>query len=154
MQIVNKKDFAAAVVLLLVMCGFYLESGNIDVMGGAGLGPLFFPYVMMGAITLLSALLLLKSISFKPRPTAAPVAATGRAGLTMDQAVFIALFFLYLLALPFVGYLPGTLAYLIVNMIYLGKRKSKWYAIYVATTICVTALIYYVFAKVMLLFLP
>lgn len=154
MHIINKRDFVASIVLLLVMLGFYMESTRIDTMGGVDLGPLFFPHLMMGVIFILSVALLCKSVSFSAaaakKATAEKLFCT-----TKDQVIFIALFFIYLIALPYAGYLPATLAYLIINMIYLGQKGSKkWYVIYLCSTIGMTALIYYIFAKVMLLFLP
>lgn len=152
MHIVNKRDFLASIVLLLGMLGFYVESTRIDTQGSVDFGPLFFPYLMVIVIAILSVALLFKSISFS--------AARGESKskilcATKDQTVFITLFFIYLITLPYVGYIPATLIYLVVNMIYLGKRGSKkWYAIYVCSTIGMTAFIYYIFAKVMLLFLP
>lgn len=154
MHIVNKKDFITGIAILLIMAGFYLESKRIDLMGAAGLGPLFFPYLMMFLLSLLSLALLFKSVSFQAPAVSAPAPAAAKAGRTPEQTVFIVMFFAYLLALPFAGYLPATLVYLIANMVYLGKKETKWYVIYAVTTAGVTALIYYIFAKVMLLFLP
>ena len=153
MHIANKKDFVSAIVLLLIMTGFYMESKNIDLMGGADLGPLFFPYMMMGIISLLALTLLVNSLSFRT-PLPARTTSGTPPQWTKDQGIFIGLFFVYLLALPSIGYIACTLAYLLINMLYLGKKENKWYAIYALTTVGITALVYYIFAKVMLLFLP
>ena len=155
MHIVNKRDFLASIVLLLGMLGFYVESTRIDTQGGVDLGPLFFPHLMVIVIAILSVALLFKSISFSPASEEKKAAPEKIFCTTKDQTVFIALFFIYLIALPSAGYIPATLIYLIVNMIYLGQRGStKWYIIYICSTIGMTAFIYYIFAKVMLLFLP
>lgn len=154
MHIASKKDFISALVLFLVMGVFYVDSRRIDLMGGADLGPLFFPYVMMGIVSFLALLLLVNSLSFRSPARPAPPGAHAEKEWNKDQCIFIAMFMVYLLVLPFGGYVLSTVVYLLVNMIYLGKKENKWYMIYTLTTISVTAFIYYIFAKVMLLFLP
>lgn len=154
MHIANKKDFISALVLFFIMGVFYMDSRRIDLMGGTDLGPLFFPYVMMGIIALLALMLLVSSLSFStPAQPVSAVAHTAKEW-NKDQCIFIALFMVYLLALPFGGYVLSTVVYLLINMIYLGKKENKWYMIYTFSTVGVTALVYYIFAKIMLLFLP
>jgi hypothetical protein len=109
---------------------------------------------MMGIIALLSLALLLTSISFRRPAHSASGKAEAGTGTAARQAVFIGIFFAYLLALPYGGYILCTLLYLLSNMFWLGKRETKWYVVYAASTVLITALVYFIFAKMMLLFLP
>lgn len=153
MYIINKRDFVASIVLLLAMVAFFIESKRIDITGGVDLGPLFFPYLMISIIFILSIILLFKSISFtKPNGEHQNQKFFNT---TKDQNIFLLLFFAYLIALPIISYLPATIIYLLITMIYLGQSKiKKWIIIYICSTLGMTAFVYYIFANVMSLFLP
>lgn len=153
MRVVEKGNFAAAIALLLATAGFWIEGKNVsDIGGGDAFGPLFFPHMLLLIIALLALVLLAQSISFSN--SADKTQASAGSWVNKDQLIFVGLFLLYLLVLPFAGYVPSTLGYLAINMVYLGKRSLNWYAIYTCCVICVTSLIYYIFAYVMKLFLP
>lgn len=153
MHIAKKGDFVAAVALLLAAVAFWFEGKNIgDIGGGDAFGPLFFPHMLLVIIAILALVLLVQSISFTAITDGAQVAGGG--WVNRDQIIFIGLFLLYLIILPFAGYVPSTLGYLAINMVYLGKKSVKWYAIYTCCVLGMTSLIYYIFAHVMKLFLP
>ena len=97
MHIVNKRDFLASIVLL-AMLGFYVESTRIETQGGVDLGPLFFPHLMVIVIAILSVVLLFKSISFSPAGKDQKAAPEKIFCTTKDQTIFIAPFFIYLMA--------------------------------------------------------
>ena len=151
MHIDSKKDFYAGLVLLVVVAIFIQETGKVEYVQHGDLGPRFFPYLMSGFIGLLSLVLVWNSLSFggqHERATQKPLR------VTKEQLVFIGLFFVYVLAMPLLGYVPSTLLYLASSMIYLGKKSPRRYALYTLIAVAVTAAVYFIFVHLMMLFLP
>jgi hypothetical protein len=156
MVIKNKNDAAAAVALLASTAALYAQSHNIVDSMHYALGGFFFPYVMLGTIAVLSLILLYQSIDFSGAP-ARQSAATDREKKLRAmgaQAGTIALLALYIFILPFTGYVPTTVVFLIVCMAFLGERSPKRLAQYAVCAAITTAVLYVVFGKLLYLFLP
>ena len=156
MVIKNKNDAAAAVALLASMGALYAQSHNIVDSLKYALGGFFFPYVMLGTISVLSLILLYQSIDFSG--TAAPqtdeeVRKRNLRALGV-QAGTIGLLAFYIFIMPYTGYVPTTVAFLIICMAFLGERSPRRFALYAVCAAITTAVLYVVFGKMLHLFLP
>lgn len=154
MTIKKPADFYAAIALLAAMGAVYHQSLAVDTSMNIAMGPLFFPYILMGAITLLSLCLLLQSISFAtPGSKEKKEQAINREGLLL-QCCTVLLLFGYVLLLPVLSYIPATFIFLLVLMLILGPRSPRNILVSAITAGAVTGVLYGIFAKVLLLFLP
>lgn len=156
MTIKKPADFYAAIALLAAMGAVYNQSLAVDTSMNIAMGPLFFPYMLMGAITLLSLCLVFKSVSFAnpgAKSESKKEASTNREGL-MLQVCTVLLLFGYVLLLPVLSYIPATFIFLLILMLLLGPRSPKHILISAITAGAVTGVLYGIFAKVLLLFLP
>jgi hypothetical protein len=157
MTVKKPADLAAAVVLLIGTGFAYNESRLIDTSLNYALGPLFVPYLLLGAIALLSVILALQSISFKQAASASaprPGIGIGINAGTALQVAFIAWLIAYLVMLPHLGYVPSTILFLSGGAMLLGDRKPKTVAIAVGIAAVVTVALWFLFGRVLLLFLP
>ena len=156
MIIKKKGDAAAALGLLAGMAALYSNSLTINDTLNYALGALFFPYVMIGTISLLALILLLQSVDFSAAAAARPDSAARRKSMRvlLTQVGLIALLALYIVVLPHTGYIPTTVVFLIVCMIFLGERKPRKIAVYAVCSVATTAVLYVVFGKMLRLFLP
>lgn len=151
---VKTGDFVMALVLLAVTAALYHQSTTINTAMIYALGPVFFPRIIMAVTGLLSVVLIVQSVSFKP------AAAGKRAKQAFDREGFIyrwgltALLVAYLLALPLLGYAAATIPFLFAGMALLGPRKYKDLAIYAAVALGITFGLQFIFATLLKLFLP
>lgn len=152
MHIAKKKDFYSALTILLLVGICFVESRNIDPGINFALGPLFFPNLLLSLITFFSCILLACSI----RGGAAPVA--DRQPLDVKtlvaRVVIVGMTALYLLVLPLLGYIPCTMAFLLICMVFLGKRTLRALAIYIVIAAVITLGLQYIFGSLLHLFLP
>jgi hypothetical protein len=151
---VKTGDFVMALVLLAVTAALYHQSTTINTAMIYALGPVFFPRIIMAFTALLSVILMVQSVSFKP------AAAGKRAKTAFDREGFIyrwglfALLVAYLLALSWFGYLAATIPFLFAGMVLLGPRTPKDLALYGAVALGVTFGLQFIFATLLKLFLP
>ncbi|MDM8216309.1 tripartite tricarboxylate transporter TctB family protein [Desulfovibrio piger] len=153
MHIAEKSDFCSSLILLALMGFCWNESGNIDQGINFALGPLFFPYLLMGLITLCSLILLVRSVGRGRAPASGGAAIADRKTF-FYRAALLCLSAAYILALPLGGYAPCTFVYLVAAMTLLGKRAVKSLLIYGVIALCMTCGVQYVFADLLHLFLP
>jgi putative tricarboxylic transport membrane protein len=153
MTVKKPADLATAVVLLIGVGFVYKESLKIDTSLNYALGPLFFPYLLMAAIALLSAALALQSVSFRGTGGTAR-SGPGISGSLIMQAALIVSLVVYLVVLPVLGYIPATILFLSGSMILLSNRKPGTVAVAVGAAVVVTVSLWFLFGKILLLFLP
>ena len=156
MVVKKKGDAAAAVVLLAGMGALYANSLTINDTLNYALGALFFPYVMIGTITVLALILLYQSVDFAAvsAPARDEEAKAKNLHVLLTQAGLVGLLALYIAVLPYTGYIPTTVVFLIASMIFLGERKPKKIAVYAVCAVATTAILYVIFGKMLHLFLP
>lgn len=154
-MIAKPKDFCMAVMLLILAALLYARSNVINTGVEHALGPMFFPRLLLFCIGGLSLVLLVQSLR-RPQGAARPAGAKPRAesGARVLQWIFVGLFLLYLLALPFFGYLAATLGFLLAGMLLLGPRTPRSLALYAGVAVAVTLGLQYVFSDLLHLFLP
>lgn len=152
MHIAKKKDFYSALTILLLVGICFVESRRIDPGINFALGPLFFPHILLSLITVFSCLLLAGSIK-----GGAALAAERQpldVKTVVSRVVILGLTALYLLALPLLGYIPCTVAFLLICMIFLGRRTPRDLALYAGVAAAITLGLQYIFGSLLHLFLP
>jgi hypothetical protein len=154
MTIKKPADLATAAVLLAGIGFVYRESLNIDTSMNYASGPLFFPYVLLIAIGLLSLCLGARSIDFSSAERPARGQRRFEPAALFLQSACIGLVVVYLTALPRFGYVPCTIVFLFGSMLLLGPRSVKSAALYSVVSCAVTGGLYYTFARLLSLFLP
>lgn len=119
----SRKDRVIAVVTI-VLCGLlYVEAGGYPD-GGA-----FFPKFSLGAIIVLSALILgLSLIQGKAKePAPAPGPGTGDKGRVFRPLLIVGIFLLYLVVAPHLGFFASTGLLVYGVMLFLKIRGAKYY---------------------------
>lgn len=156
MYIASRKDFWSALVILALVGICWNESHNIDTGINFALGPLFFPYVLMGAIVLCGAALLLRSIGWRrPVPAdAAPADTFAVRALMLRRLLLMGATCAYLVILPYAGYTICTLVFLMGTMCALGRRGARHIGIYAVISLAMTFGLYWIFSGLLHLFLP
>lgn len=155
MIIKKPADLTASLVILAGVGLMYREMRLIEVTTVHAMGPNFFPGILLGVLTVLALCLAFQSLTFGERetPSAKKNATLNMTALTM-QAAFVGTLILYLAVLPYLGYVPSTTLFLTAAMTLLGERKLRDIALYLLVAAVVTGALYYIFAELLLLFLP
>lgn len=155
MIIKKPADLTASLVLLGGVGLMYHEMRLIEVTTVHAMGPNFFPAILLGLLTVLALCLAFQSMSFgeKEAPSDQKSTPLNMGALTM-QLAFVGTLVLYLAVLPYLGYILGTVLFLTAATTLLGERKLKNIAFYLLLSATVTGALYYIFAELLLLFLP
>ncbi|MBW2004346.1 MAG: tripartite tricarboxylate transporter TctB family protein [Deltaproteobacteria bacterium] len=133
--------FSAALYFLIIPHG--IEHGRT----GTGLDPAFMPDLIAVILAILSLLLILSRYV-----TRGSKASLGNVRFfPLRTMITIALFITYITITPMVGYLPATGIILLTYLLFFGARK--WVTI-VMVTVTLPLILYWFFAKVMLVMLP
>jgi putative tricarboxylic transport membrane protein len=114
-------------------------------------GPSFFPYVIISIITVLSLALLVKGLAgLKAKDGVAPNA---RWQVSFAPAPTFALgaFFIYLVFLPFAGFLIGSVIFFAALMFLYGCRTWFTIAIY---SVAIPVVLFVIFTRAFQIFLP
>lgn len=109
--------------------------------------PSFFPGVVAVCLFLLSSSLLLQAI-FSPGPSKVPDAPKVRPS---QIAMFMGTFVLYLILLPYLGFIAANIPFFAVLMLLYGERRAVWVTLS-SVTICIV--IFYLFREVFQIILP
>lgn len=152
MTIKKPADFYSALVILAGIGAIYHQSLSVDTSMIIAMGPLFFPYILMGIITFLAVCLVIKSIEINTSQKGTNTT-INREALFL-QGVAVVLLLGYLLLLPVISYIPATMAFLAAAMIFLGGTSRKNVITSTIVSCTVTGVLYLIFAKVLRLFLP
>lgn len=156
MVVTKKGDAAAALILIAGMGVVYANSLHIQDDLNYALGALFFPYVMIGTITVFALMLLFQSVEFSASPAKSKTGSEPQknAGVFLIQAGLVAMLAFYIFILPYAGYVPTTVVFLFMCMIFLGERAPRNMVIYGVCSAATTGLLYIIFGKILLIFLP
>ncbi|PAU89394.1 hypothetical protein CK507_00485 [Pseudomonas sp. WN033] len=113
--------------LLITIAGliglFYLIPNHIGAGFGFGLSPRFFPYLCVGAITVLGALLFITRLRDK-QPSTRRIELNRRSLLRL--LLLIGLMAVSLLLLQLIGYLAGAMFLVAAFMLAMGERRISW----------------------------
>ncbi len=137
------RTIAAILFLFSVALYFFIIPWGIEGAGegGAGLSPDFMPRWITITLAFLSALLF-----FVAKPAEEKVKLFPRRAL-----VTMALFVLYIVLTPLIGYLPASVLVMAVYLLHFGVRKPVTVAV---LSVAFPLILYLFFAKVMLVVLP
>ncbi len=110
-------------------------------------GPAFFPWLITGGLLVLSAALLARSLTADGIDSPQ----TGSDRLANRRVVFLIWFGVYLITLPYAGFLPASIPFFVGLMWLYGERNRL--ALTLATIIIPTCL-FYIFRLGFQIFLP
>ena len=124
------------------------ESYKIQNFGFGYAGPEVFPKAITGIFLVMSIILLVKSILRRENYDKELI-------LNKRQALMFGAFIVYVLAIKYVGYLYSTPLYIAATILYLVPNRNVTEVVKaIAISIGTTALVYYVFAVELKVFLP
>ncbi len=119
----NQRKIAAGIVLLLVSVGYgYLTSGLPKRTLPDTPDPAFMPWINTVALGVLTLLLIWEGIREAP---AAPSGVSVR-GSAKPATLFIAAFFLFILLLPYLGFVFAGMPFFAALMLLFGERRPFW----------------------------
>ncbi|QOR37990.1 tripartite tricarboxylate transporter TctB family protein [Billgrantia diversa] len=161
-----KSDIGIGVFLLLVSAFFFAGSYNItqSTITAPMAGASFFPRVVSMLLAASSLYLIIKAVMQNRRGKSGSAEAAAESGLeqpemgaTNEQAVLVMVVAttLYILIIPFIGYLITTIAFMSATSLYLGSihKKHPWYFT-VSVVIGISLAAYVLFSTVLSVFLP
>ncbi|WP_461208761.1 tripartite tricarboxylate transporter TctB family protein [Desulfocurvus sp. DL9XJH121] len=155
---VKTGDFVMALVLLLFGALLYQRCCALRPACLIAGGPVFFPKILVWIMGLLSLVLIYQSISRPGAPATCEEKKTVKPAVDWRTLALrwslVGLVMVYLLVMPWLGYIPSTVLFLIVSMCLLGPTKPKNLVIYALVSGIVTSILYYVFGVLLTVFLP
>jgi len=158
-RIKKKMDFYFSLVLLAGLAIFYQQSFLITKLTFDGLGAAFFPRIVILLTAFLTLLLLMKSVDFtgaaviEAKAVKAPKPPKEEKDVVLKWT-FVGLFLVYIIILPWVGYVVATLAFLIGSMFWIGPRTLKSLPMIMIVGVVTTFGVQYLFGNLLRLFLP
>ncbi|WP_417330574.1 tripartite tricarboxylate transporter TctB family protein [Halomonas cupida] len=151
------KDRALALAMLIMVAILYVESGNIrPPTSWQTYGSAMFPQILLGVIAILSVLILLRSL-FNSKSSQAHERRTAMQWLKKNGVVLslFALFGLYALVLPVLGYLVSTMAFMVASLaLLLGVDTRRKWIINLGVSVTLASLIYVTFHFGLNIWLP
>lgn len=134
---------ASVLVFVLTAVVFYLTT---DFPAGYGAtGPAFFPRVIVGLMSVFALAQLVKATRTEPRTVAVS------RSTVKTVAVAAALVVGYVLAMPYFGFLAGTVVFLLVSMHFSGVEGVR---ASLPVSIVVAIVLYYIFVRFLRVPLP
>lgn len=151
------KDRSLAIAMLIMVTILYVESGNIrPPTSWQTYGSAMFPQILLGVIAILSLLILMRSL-FNSESPQARERCTAMQWLRKNSVVLslFALFGLYALVLPVLGYLVATMAFMVASLaLLLGVNTRKKWGINLGVSVTLASLIYVTFHFGLNIWLP
>ena len=156
MRIRNMNDCITGTVLLLLSAFLFHETWFFREVHSFSFGPRVFPRIILGITGICAFVLLLQNLSFGEKATGERQKVKGNANFSVFgiRLGLIALLSLYATALPLVGYLPCTIAFLFLTMLFLGIRKPKAVLLYAVVSSVFACALFYIFSTLLRFFLP
>jgi hypothetical protein len=159
-----RRDLWTALTLLAVTAiGFGSLFRNTDLSAdfGADPGPGFLPRLLLSALGVCALWLAASSALRLVRAGESPVAAVRRGTLRsfIFPVLLIATLLVYLYAMPRVGFVPATVGFSLLWLLLIGIQEEgrpdlRRLGLYLGEACAITAVIYLVFAKLILVVLP
>jgi Mn2+/Fe2+ NRAMP family transporter len=118
-------------------------------------GPEFYPRLVLGATAFLALLLVVSDVVAHRRAQVAPAAPTARANYTLVVIAF-AIFAIYVIALPYLGFRVATFAFLVAMPLALQPARGvrrRWIVVFVIALVA-TIVIYLAFDSYLQVLLP
>lgn len=139
--------FAASLFLFLATLG--LERHPL-----VPVGPEFYPQLVLGTTGFLALLLVVSGV-IANRRLRAPIAPTARANYTLVAAAF-AIFAIYVIALPYLGFRLATFAFLVAMPLVLQPARGvrRLWIVVLTVALVATIVIYLAFDSYLQVLLP
>ncbi|MCE8033076.1 tripartite tricarboxylate transporter TctB family protein [Billgrantia tianxiuensis] len=151
------KDRALALAMLVLVGILLVETGNIrPPTSWQPYGSALFPRILLGVIAVLATLILIRSLlAGAPRRTTPRRTFGEWLALNRTVLALFALFGLYALLLPLIGYLAATLGFLVASLaLLLGIDSWRKWAINLAVSFTLAPLVYAIFRFGLKVWLP
>ena len=121
-------------------------------------GPGFYPRIVLGITAAMGLLLVLLDVLGRRRAVAKPAEPAGAGTVRPNYALVVAafaVFTVYVLALPYVGFRIATLAFLVVMQVVLEPpRGMRRWVVVLAVALVATGASYYAFERYLHVLLP
>lgn len=143
----RKSDFWISLLLMGLTAAAALLTLDVPGHGtGAGPGPNFVPWLMIGGLALFSLLLLVRTLS-------EPSAVMGRVSLPLLAKLggFFVMMLVYAVAYEPVGYLASSLTFFVAALFVLGERRLAYLTL---VPLGVVVTLYLVFTQIMKVYMP
>jgi putative tricarboxylic transport membrane protein len=147
----KKKDLIIGAAFFAISVGVFVSSFSIRKLVVSKVGSAFVPQLMAILLAGLSILLIVQALTAKVEPAPEKKPASG--GRNHSVWLTFVLIFLYLALLEPLGFLLSTAVYLFFQFIVLSRKKPNL-PLYGLLSISTSAIVYYLFVKVFILFLP
>ena len=116
---------AIIAILLLLLCGvLFWQTFYIREVPFSQVGSEVWPRVVLIMLTLLSAVYLFKSMT-EPRPTSEPFSFKGWLKAYRNPIICFGMFFMFLLALPYLGMLLAGILFVFITQTLIGGASPK-----------------------------
>lgn len=136
-------DVFSGTLLMLIAAAGYIYSNTIDIVDVIGMREDFYPKFLFVSLFLCGLTLAIKGYN---RPVCKAFPKFDYKQLLLIAVVMIA----YILLFEYLGYIPGTLLFLISAMYVFGERRKKYL---LAVPLLATGAIYLLFTQVFLIVL-
>lgn len=116
---------AIIAILLLLLCGvLFWQTFYIREVPFSQVGSEVWPRVVLMLLTLLSAVYLFKSLT-EPRPASEPFTLTGCLKAYRNPIICFAMFFVFLLTLPWLGMLVAGILFVFITQTLIGGASPR-----------------------------
>jgi hypothetical protein len=116
---------AVIAVLLLILCGvLFWQTFNIREVPFSQVGSEVWPRIVLILLTVLSVIYLFKSLS-DPRPASAPFNLQNWLSTYKNPLICFAMFFVFLLALPYLGMLLAGILFVFITQTLIGGASPR-----------------------------
>lgn len=117
-----------------------------------GAGPAVFPRAIIAITALLAVISLIKTFLDKSEER---ISLSGAPYRYRSVGLLLGLFLVYVLALPLVGFIASTVAFMFIAQVILtGAKRKKTLLINITVAVVSTILVYFVFTNALNIILP
>jgi hypothetical protein len=148
------RDAITGLVVLATSLFFFWATLGLERHPLVPVGPEFYPQLVLGATGFLALLLVLSDVITHRRPSAA-MAPTARANYKLVVIAF-AIFAIYVIALPYLGFRLATFVFLMVMPLALEPARTarrRWIVVFVVA-LAATVVIYLAFESYLQVLMP
>ncbi len=147
------RDGIAGLVVLVASLALYWATLSIQSNPLVPVSPAFYPRLVLGVSAILSCALVATDVrAARKRPRPAPTQPRPRYGMV---AILFAIFAVYVVALPYLGFRVATVAFLAVMQSAIDPPRGRRRVIVVAAVALATTLVtYYTFDSYLQVLLP
>jgi hypothetical protein len=145
---------AITAILLLVLCGvFFWQTFYIREVPFSQVGAEVWPRVVLVLLTILNLIYLFKSVT-EPRPESEPFSIKGLALKYRNPIICFIMFFLFMLALPYLGMLVSGILFVFITQTLIGGASPRHLLVHATIAVLSVGGMWAVFTYVLRVILP